>query len=94
MILVPCKIEETKRGWTDLKGLLTDFMNGDAVCVRVSNWTHKSATVCVRVSNWTHKSATVCRECLHSAVKRHYKGQIRVIKRGNDVYLAKTIAIK
>lgn len=80
MILVPCKIEETKRGWTDLKGLLTDFMNSDADCVRVSNW--------------THKSATVCRECLHSAVKRHYKGQIRVIKRGDDVYLAKTIAIK
>lgn len=80
MILVPCKIEETKRGWSNLRGLLKDFIEGDAECVRVDNW--------------THKSATVCRECLHRAAKTHYKGQIKVIKRGDDVYLAKTIAIK
>jgi len=80
MILVPCKIEETKRGWSNLKGLLKDFLEGDAECVKVENY--------------THKSAGVCRECLYTAAKRHYKGQIKVIKRGDDVYLAKTIAIK
>lgn len=80
MILVPCKIEEAKRGWTGLKGLLKDFLEGDADCVRVENY--------------THKSATVCRECLYTAAQRHYKGQIKVAKCGNDIYLIKTIALK
>ncbi len=80
MILVPCKIEETKRGYSDLKGLLKDFLEGDAECVKVKNY--------------THKSATVCRECLAAAVTKHCKGQIKVIKREDDIYLVKTIAIK
>lgn len=80
MILVPCKIEETKRGYTDLKAILKDFVEGDADCVEVKNYAHKNA-----------KS---CRGCLEDAVKRHYKGRITVIQRKDKIYLAKTIAIK
>lgn len=78
MVRVPCKIEETKRGWTNLYEFLTDFLEGDDDCVRVEKW--------------THKNATVCRECLARAAKRFYPGQIKVKKRGENIYLVKTIA--
>lgn len=80
MILVPCKIENVKRPKTRLQAMLTDFMNGDAACVKVENY--------------PHKNATVCREVLYTAAQRRYKGQIQVVKRGDDIYLVKTIAIK
>lgn len=81
MILVPCKIENIKhRSNANLKEMLTDFINGDADCVKVENY--------------PHKNATVAREVIYSAAKRHYKGQIKVFKSGDDIYLAKTIAIK
>lgn len=80
MILVPCKLENIKRSNANLKEMLTDFINGDADCVKVENY--------------PHKSARVAREVIYLAAQRHYKDQIKVIKRGDDVYLAKTIAIK
>lgn len=80
MILVPCKFENIKKTHANLKEMLTDFINGDADCVKVENY--------------HHKNATVAREVIYLAAKRHYKGQIKVIKRGDDIYLAKTIAIK
>lgn len=80
MILVPCKFENIKRPNARLKEMLTDFLNGDADCVKVENY--------------PHKNARVAREVIYPAAKRHYKGQIKVIKRGDDIYLAKTIAIK
>ena len=80
MILVPCKIEETKRPYTNLYEVLTDFLEGNDDCVKVENY--------------TQKNATVCRECLYRAAKRFYNGQIMVIKRKDAIYLVKTIAIK
>lgn len=80
MTLVPCKIEETKRSWTNLYAVLTNFLEGNEDCVKVENY--------------THKSAISCRECLDRAIKRFYKGQIKVIKRGDTIYLVKTIALK
>ena len=80
MILVPCEISEIKRGYTDLEAILKDFMEGDADCVEVKNY--------------KHKSATVCRECLYRSAKRKYKGQIKIIQRKDKIYLVKTIAIK
>lgn len=80
MILVPCKIEETKRGWTNLYEILTNFLEGNDDCVKVENY--------------THKNAMCCRECLDRAVKRFYPGQIRVVKRKDAIYLVKTIALQ
>lgn len=81
MILVPCKFDNIKhRPNANLQAMLTDFINGDADCVKIENY--------------PHKNATVAREVIYTAAKRRYKGQIKVIKRGDDIYLAKTIAIK
>lgn len=80
MILVPCKLEDVKRSNAKLKEMFTDFINGDADCVKVENY--------------PHKNATVAREVLYNSAKRHYKDQIRVIKRGDDIYLVKTISLQ
>ena len=82
MILVPCKIEDIKKRktYTDLYKILTEFLEGEADCVKVENY--------------KHKNAYVCRETLYRSAQRYYKNQIKIIQRGDDAYLVKTIAIK
>ena len=53
-----------------------------------------SDEVCVKIEDYTHKNASGCAASLGSSIKRFYRGQIKVVLRGGDVYLVKPEAIK
>lgn len=77
MKLVPTdKIPEIKRNYNKLQEIIEEFVNGPYEVVKV------------QLNENEYKSFEVCVSVLRVAVKRS-RYSVKVIKRGNDVYLSK-----
>ena len=77
MKLVPYNVEKLRAGFKRTKNqtILEEFANSDYDCVEIKDFSHKNA-----------KS---CSSCLSLSVKRFGYQNIRVVQRGNQVFLIK-----
>ena len=49
---------------------------------------------CVKIEGWTQKNAIGCQTSFIRSIKHYNMTNIRVVKRGEEVYLVKKIAIE
>lgn len=78
MKLIPVDEIPKTKGYHKLQEFIEEFVNGDAKIAKVD------------FSEEDYKSPGVCRSCLAIAIKRS-KHQVKVWRRGNEVFLSKDI---
>ena len=65
------------RSSTEINFMLSDFLKSGIEVAEVKDWEH------------AHKSLNTAYQAVTYAVKRYYKGEIRVAKRGEHIYIAR-----
>lgn len=78
MKLIPVDQIPKMNGYHKLQDLIEEFVNGDAKIVKVDFGTGDCP------------SPAVCRSCLAAAIERSLR-QVKVWRRGNEVFLSKDI---
>ncbi len=78
MKMIPVN-EIPRRGRHDLQNIINEFVNGNDDIVRID------------YNDRDYKSAKVCYCCFWNAVTRSGFRYIKVVKRGNEVYLRRIV---
>lgn len=71
------ELMKESRGKSDIFAILNEFANSDLNCVKIEDWTQKTATGCYT--------------SFHRSITRYRMTGIRVVKRGNEVFLVKVL---
>lgn len=79
MKMVPYEKEQVKnrRKYTDIRRFLEEFVHSEYDCVKVTDFTHVNVKSCV--------------SCLRASVRRYKYFHVKVVQRGDSVFLVKAL---